>query len=450
MQEAWKRKVRLSAVLAVVWLAACGGGDGGPTSGGTSDTGAATGSATGSDGTASTDRSVALAWTPAGGLVADQYHWVATDETGNVMAATTIRNGGGKIFVSRNSGAEFTPTSAPPALWISLDMTPGGDRMVAVGNGGGMFLSADSGATWNRIDTAINPANALDYQSVTISGDGSRIVAVVLNGPVWVSSNANTQTPTFTRATLAGGARLTDAFRAVDSSADGTRVVAVSHNGVVYVSGDAGGTFTPVAVGVGGTNVANGWYRVAMSDNGDRIAVVGNTQFGTGVPAANASTGIFVGNLSGSLWRWAQGSAVAGAYTSVSMSGDGGVIGATLSSTAGGAGQVLLSTDGGVSFSQATAPAGDTNWRALALADDASRAVLASGSFLETNGQVFVSPIVAGTTAAPASVPTTGTTTTVTTSAGRARRARQVLARREHLSHRERSVRREHPAQPVR
>jgi photosystem II stability/assembly factor-like uncharacterized protein len=51
---------------------------------------------------------------------------------------------------------------------------------------------------------------------------------------------------------------LTDAFRAVDSSADGSRVVAASHNGVVYVSGDAGATFEPVPIRVGGADVVNG------------------------------------------------------------------------------------------------------------------------------------------------------------------------------------------------
>jgi hypothetical protein len=140
-----------------------------------------------------------------------------------------------------------------------------------------------------------------------------------------------------------------------------------------------------------------------MADDGSRIAVAGNTDFGIGVPAASASTGIYVGNLSGSQWSWSQGGAVAGAFTSLSMSGDGGVIGASLSSTAGGgAGQVLLSTNGGVSFTQAAVPAGETTWRALALSGDAARAMLASGMFLETNGQVFVAPLTPVATASPA------------------------------------------------
>ena len=411
MKSSIKRNGRLTALFAAVWLASCGGGGG-------DDTVAvapADAPAAGQGPVATPSPAPAPAPAPAAvtlnfaavpNLAAQQYHWVAANETGTVMAATTITTGGGQIFISRDGGATFTPSSAPNAMWISLDMTPDGSRMVAVAFDGAMFLSTDTGATWTRIDQSVNLTQRLPYESVTISDDGARIVAVTLNGPAFFSTNANTATPTFTQSTLAGStAAFTDAFRAVDSSASGTTVIAASHNGALYISSDGGATFAPLAVTVGGTAVADGWYRAALSEDGTRIALAGNTDFGQGVDPAPRSTGLYVGNLAGGAWTWTRASAVAGAYTSLSMSGNAGVIGATLSSTTGGTGgQVLLSSDGGATFTPVTTPTGETNWRSLALSDDAARAVLAAGTFQATTGLLYVAQG-AGAVTAPAPAP---------------------------------------------
>ena len=413
MKASMKYHGRVTAVVAALWMAACGGGggDGDTTAVAPADAPAAgqgpvAGTPAPAPAPAPTPAAVTLNFAAVPGLAADQYHWVATNETGTVMAATTITTGGGQIFLSTDGGATFTPSSAPSAGWISLDMTPDGSRMVAVAFNGGKFRSTDTGATWTRIDTSINLTQSLPYESVTISDDGARIVAVTLNGPAFFSSNANTATPTFTQSTLVGSAAaFTDAFRAVDSSASGTTVVAASHNGALYISGDGGATFAPLPVTVAGAAVADGWYRTAISDDGTRIALAGNTDFGQGVDPAPRSTGLYVGNLAGGVWTWTRASAVAGAYTSISMSGTGGAIGATLSSTTGGTGgQVLLSNDGGTTFTPVTARAGETNWRSMALSDDAARAVLAAGTFQATNGLLYVSQS-AGAVPAPVAAP---------------------------------------------
>ena len=395
MKSSSRKSGRVTAVVAAMWLAACGGGGGdGTTAVAPADTPAAgQGPVAPTPAPAPTPDAVALNFTAVPGLAPNQYHRVAINETGTIMAATTITTGGGQIFISRDGGATFTPSGAPNAMWIAIDMTPDGDRMVAAGFDGGIFLSTNTGATWTRIDTGVNPTGSRPYESVTISDDGARIVAVTLNGPAFFSANANTATPTFTQSTLVGGGALTDAFRAVDSSASGTTVIAASHNGVLYISGDGGATFAPLPVTVAGAAVADGWYRAALSEDGTRIALAGNTDFGQGVDPAPRSTGLYVGNLAAGAWTWTRASAVAGAYTSISMSRSGGdVIGATLSSTTGGTGgQVLLSNDGGRTFTPVATPAGETNWRAMALSEDAERAVLAAGTFQATNGLLYVS-----------------------------------------------------------
>jgi photosystem II stability/assembly factor-like uncharacterized protein len=327
------------------------------------------------------------------------------------MAATTFTVAGGQIFLSTDRGETFTASSAPIAAWVSLDMTPDGTRMVAVAAGGGLFRSTDGGFSWTRIDTGINPAGSLPYESVTLSDDGTRVVAATFNGPVFFSSNADATSPTFQQATLVGGGVLTDAFRAVDSSAGGTTVVAAASSGNLYVSGDGGATFSPLPVTVGSTTVADGWYRAALSGDGSRIALAGSTDFGQGVDPAPRSTGLYVGNLAGGSWTWSQASTVSGAYTSVAMSGGGGVIGATLSSTtAGTGGEVLLSSDGGQSFARVATPGSEVDWRAIALSEDATRALLVAGTPQQLDGFLYVSQdgdAPARAPAAPAPVPIT-------------------------------------------
>lgn len=331
----------------------------------------------------------------------DQFHTVASNDSGSVLVAGTITTAGGRLLLSTNSGASFAPTTAPAGAWISADMTPSGARIVAVQYGGGLYQSTNSGATWARIDGI---TTGREYESVTISEDGARVVAVTLSGAggaIYTSSNATAATPTFTQATLVGGGALTDSFRWVDSSANGMMVVAASHNGTLFLSADGGLTFSVLPVTVGGAAVANGWYRVAMSDDGNKIAVVGNNEYGTGVAAANRSTGIFVGNRNATtnVWTWTRSSTVAGEYTAVSMTGNGNVIAATLAATstaagqtpATGPGQILVSSNGGQSFAARTAPAGETNWRSIALNSTATRAFLAAGEFLTTNGRLYLS-----------------------------------------------------------
>ena len=395
---------RVSAVVAAMWLAACGGSDDG-----TSSTGTDAVAGTPAPGPAAPLTATSLSFAAVPGLAANQYQWVAANDTGRVMAATTFTGAGGQIFLSTDRGETFTASSAPISSWVSLDMTPDGARMVAVAAGGGLLRSTNGGFSWTRIDTGINTESALPYESVTISADGTRVVAATFNGPVFFSTNADSITPSFRQATLVGGGALTDAFRAVDSSADGTTVIAAASSGNLYVSNDGGATFSPLPVTVGTTTVADGWYRAALSGDGTRIALAGSTDFGQGVDPAPRSTGLYVGNLSGGNWTWTQASTVAGAYTSVAMS-EAGVIGATLSSTtAGTGGEVLLSSDGGASFTRVPTPGNEVDWRAMALSKDATRAVLVAGTPQQVQGLLYVSQsgsAPAPAPAAPAFVPT--------------------------------------------
>ena len=185
---------RVSAVVAALWLAACGGTDDGTSSSGPDAVAGTPGNA---PAPAAPLTATSLDFAAVRGLAANQDQWGAANATGRVMAATTFTAAGGQIFTSTDRGETFTASSAPLAAWVSLDMTPDGSRMVAVAAGGGLFRSTDGGFSWTRIDTGINPTGSLPYESVTVSDDGTRVVAATFNGPVFFSTNADSSTPGF-------------------------------------------------------------------------------------------------------------------------------------------------------------------------------------------------------------------------------------------------------------
>jgi photosystem II stability/assembly factor-like uncharacterized protein len=294
------------------------------------------------------------------------------------MAAGAIP---GPIALSTNGGSTWNLSSAPNGNWISIDMDVTGTRIVGVQYLGGMYLSTDGGASWSPVSVGSLGTSSYEYESVTISTTGTRLATAVMNGPIQVSSNGGT---TWTAATLVGGAALTDEFRAIDSSGDGSLVVAGTQNGHLYVSNDGGATFAPRAVTVGGVAATDGWYRIKVSDDGNTIVLAGNYVYTSG------SSGIYVSRDRGLTWTRSYGDSKP--YTSISASANGDVISVTYSNDGSGqTGGVLLSSNGGVSFAPYAAPAGETNWRAMAISGTADRGVLAAGTFPSTTGRVYVS-----------------------------------------------------------
>ena len=80
----------------------------------------------------------------------------------------------GDVYVSGDSGATWTPTSASGnAIACSAD----GTRMVAVG-ANGIFVSADSGATWAETNQYLGYGNGF-VASVAVSADGRKGAAAV-------------------------------------------------------------------------------------------------------------------------------------------------------------------------------------------------------------------------------------------------------------------------------
>jgi hypothetical protein len=234
---------------------------------------------------------------------------------------------------------------------------------------------------------------------VTVSRNGLRIVASLqgapgsTGGPLYASVDGGV---TWNLGTRVGGAPLTKWWRQVDSSrtddpaTDGMIVMAVDQDGDIFRSVNGGLEWSPANIDIGGGQVLDNWYRLQMSDDGNIVVAVGNTFGGT-----TGGTGIYVTRNAGDATpTWTKAHDLVADYTAIAMSGDGQFIRVTASNRAGGStGSVLASIDGGVSFAPVTTlPAGDTNWRAIAMSSDGNRVAVATGLFAgPVPGQLYTS-----------------------------------------------------------
>ena len=166
-----------------------------------------------------------------------------------------------------NAGTTWTSRSAPIKQWNSIASSADGTKLVAVAVKGGIFTSADSGATWIPTSAPID----LWWWSVASSADGVKLVAVAqynaqanAGGPIYVSTDAGTNWVLTTAPS--------NHWLRVASSADATTLVAVAAFtspaepvGPICISRDAGVTWT--TTNAPGAN----WNCVASSADGDRL-----------------------------------------------------------------------------------------------------------------------------------------------------------------------------------
>jgi hypothetical protein len=185
---------------------------------------------------------------------------VASSSDGSKLVAAPQ---GGDIYRSTDSGATWTPTgnsSLNTLLWLSVASSSDGSKLVAVVQGGDIYMSTDSGATW--IPTSDSTLNTLNWYSVTSSSDGTKLVAVVNGGDIYRSTDSGaTWTPT-------NNSSLIKSWFSVASSSDGSKLVAGVYGGDIYKSTDSGATWTPT--NNSSLNTLN-WTSVASSSDGLKL-----------------------------------------------------------------------------------------------------------------------------------------------------------------------------------
>jgi photosystem II stability/assembly factor-like uncharacterized protein len=345
---------------------------------------------------------------------------VSADGTTFIVASYFDDGGDGLIYVSTNSGASWAPSGARPNYWTSIACSADGTKWVAVTgahdqgtNGltlGSVYSSPDSGATWVRADTA--PGN--NWSSVASSADGTRWVAAAgpysggtlqVSGGVYISADSGA---TWTQANLPNNNKY---WFPVVCSADGSIVIAGGSQ--LYVSGDSGktwaagpsGSWTAIITSADGyRSVAAGWYgpvftlpylgpwKAADAPPSDWLSLAGSSD---GSKFVVASYGGFIYSSTNSGVNWRSNAAPGNPWTCVASSAKGTrLVAATSSEPSGsyGYGQVYSSGDAGATWKLASAPG--STWSSLASSADGTRIVAAASANTTGNpgsGRVYVS-----------------------------------------------------------
>jgi photosystem II stability/assembly factor-like uncharacterized protein len=181
------------------------------------------------------------------------------------MYAAVAGDSGGSVtylYASTDGGGSWTPiVDAGFLVWSRIKCNYNGTVVLASEGNGNLYLSTDSGTTWTTQTTG---GGSNRWGGVYVSDDGQTLVGVVSNGYIWVSTDGGTswaQTATFRD------------WVSVAGSSDGCTLCALANGGGsynIYLSTDSGTTWTQTSALTG-----NLMYQVAMSINGNKIAVTG-------------------------------------------------------------------------------------------------------------------------------------------------------------------------------
>ena len=172
-----------------------------------------------------------------------------------------------------NSGVDWVEQDGSAGkVWTAIASSSNGEKLVAIGyddysgNGGAIYTSQDSGATWTN---KTNPTGASPrwWQRIASSADGEKLAAAVEGGYIYTSADSGA---TWTERTGAGS----HGWGAIASSADGTKLVAAPRYDAssIYTSPDGGASWTEQVIDAGVENP--NFTGVACSSDGTKLALV--------------------------------------------------------------------------------------------------------------------------------------------------------------------------------
>ena len=352
-------------------------------------------------------------------------------------------------------GADIDGEAADDNSGYSIAMSSNGDR-IAIGarqndangtNSGHVRIYTLTNGTWVKTGDDINGQTANEElgSSVAMSADGNRI-AIGANGPsnsleagvvriyTW-SGTAWTQTGS----DINGKTAVDKLGLSVAMSADGNRIAigangpgSISNAGAVRIYTLTNNTWTQTGDDINGEGAVDlSGYKVAMSSNGDRIAIGASLNDGNGVDSGH----VRVYTWSGTAWTQTGDdingeSAVDLSGSSVAMSADGNriAIGSPFNDGNGtSAGHVRIYTLTNNTWTQTGndingEAANDGSGYSIAMSEDGDRIAIGApynDDSFENAGHVRVytlsgSPTAPTTSTAPETTPTTTTPTTPT------------------------------------
>jgi photosystem II stability/assembly factor-like uncharacterized protein len=292
------------------------------------------------------DCTCAQSWTLQTNAPPNGWTSVCCSSDGSKIAAVN-----GTLYVSTNSGISWvTPGNTNSQDWTSIACSADGTKFAVVSNSRAIYISADSGASWQAQTNVVFP---YPIESIVSSADGNTLLAgrdATVGGALYYSTNGGLAWATNNMPN--------DGWTSVACSKDGTILAAASYFDVIYVSTNSGGiwTFNPPA---------EPWVTIALSADGSTLAAAGN------------DTHIYVTTDLGVTWK--TNNSPVKSWESVALSADG----SRMVAGAGG-GLIYTSTDFGVNWVSNNAPS--ILWRSLASSADGSKLVAVSYG---SNGGIY-------------------------------------------------------------
>ncbi|MGC3960765.1 MAG: hypothetical protein QM813_23370 [Verrucomicrobiota bacterium] len=112
---------------------------------------------------------------------------VASSIDGSVLVAG-VNSVNNYLYVSGDFGTSWVPGTTA-ANWAGVACSADGSRMIAVANGSGVYISQDSGLTWQLRG---NLPTGIAYTSAACSSDASTMAAAATANGIYISSKSTT------------------------------------------------------------------------------------------------------------------------------------------------------------------------------------------------------------------------------------------------------------------
>jgi hypothetical protein len=294
--------------------------------------------------------------------IVNSWSFCSMSGDGNIILLTN----GLALYLSTNKATSFTQLTTTNGLPTTVSWNycvlgyTSTSYMLASGSGtsGGLYLTTNSGTNWSKIDGTTNviglPTTSAAYSSLSISNNGSTMLAVQSGQGVFYSTNYGSSWTRFDSASNTLGLPTGTSAGISGMSGDGTKIL-TNINSILYLSTDSGASFRQInstTVVNGLSQVAtSGWGQLAISNNGQQFYVGnggvmfcydGSANYWCTINRRDTYIGIYTGF--GSL-------PINGTYVCVKFSGDGTkVIGALSGAASIGSCSLTISYDGGYTF----------------------------------------------------------------------------------------------------
>jgi len=195
---------------------------------------------------------------------------------------------GGALYLSTNSFTSYSIVSGPTSQfttnglpitvqnWNKLICSYDGSKILASVSSGSLYLSTNTGTSWAVIGGASNarglPTAATAWSSLGISGtNGQYMLATANSGGFYLSSNTGTSWIQLSGITNSYGLpSVASAWTCNAVSADGSIMMAAINNGNLYYSTNSGTTWTTYSYPYRCTTQLFPWYSLSMTADGSK------------------------------------------------------------------------------------------------------------------------------------------------------------------------------------